>query len=890
MLPVSKQSTSETVHTRYCPACGAENPNRNDRCSCGAPLTGADSDHKDSGSQIAIPETAEETTVNNDGHAQADAPETQPGFEDTQIDWDSNQNTATDPFPLVTADILPLPGIVFGEQVRTVNCPYTDCGAENPPGQNRCLYCDRPMVSPQQAYVLPFVAPAPQQDDLPFSLRDRFLLIESQPTSSVTADLFHLRRISDSSEWMLKLYRHGIVPDMQLSGLIDRIRLPQILPIAERGIIDGRHWELTAFCPLGNLRRYFDRGALPVETIRRLVAEIYQALALLHANKILHRDLKPENIVVMHLDPLSVALIDFSVAANQDSASALTGIVRNFRYAPPATLTGVVTTHTDWWALGIIVMEAFLGRHPLEGLSEQEITLRLAGSPIDTGIITDPDVEKLCRGLLTRNPNRAWGADEVARWIAGDPTLAVKEDTALPSAHPFVLGESKSCNAQELAAAILNNWEQAVKEWQRGNIRRWIEIELGNQNLYRVIRNLEENAGLGVEAKLLHFVTDCDPRAPLIWKGRMVNQDTILYAAASSLLDDHQWLASVFDEKILDLLNEHENPALNALHHRWKEAWAYYCELWNKVGQAYDSWARRPRRTDQDGNLYISFDDVSYVPTQPMPRLPKHRILSALLRVLTDESFVDRLRHEIRTSSSQLEAQCPWFFSLGDPANFNSISLVVAQHLLRYAQSDTKKQREEERQLREKRQMVFATIRKEFTQTFDSMQQMVEPFPATPGECNALLEKSQALNRIFEQANGFKTNNSNVDHWFQQIKPLWPPLTEATERLAIALRYAFSGSNPNHPNQEAPQNEIFILIIALALFVLIGLLGSWWTGSFVGAFVLAYWVVRLVQRKNMLRAAQHAYQRLLERNNRIKQAEEAAKEALAVEPTELAGE
>jgi serine/threonine protein kinase len=82
-------------------------------------------------------------------------------------------------------------------------------------------------------------------------------------------------------------------------------------------------------------------------------------------------------------------------------------------------LTGVLDDKADWWALGMIALEAATGRHPFEGLSEQVINHHLATRSVDVRTVYDDRLRALCRGLLLRDPKRRWGGVEVARWLAG---------------------------------------------------------------------------------------------------------------------------------------------------------------------------------------------------------------------------------------------------------------------------------------------------------------------------------------------------------------------------------------------------------------------------------------------------------------------------------------
>src|SRR4029077_19586068 len=115
---------------------------------------------------------------------------------------------------------------------------------------------------------------------------------------------------------------------------------------------------------------------------------------------------------------------DFSVASTLDATQRFTSAARTLPYASPESLSGVIDGKSDYWALGMIVVEAALGRHPFAGLSEAVILHHLTTRSVDVSGVADRNVRKLTRGLLLRDPETRWGAEQVERWLAGDESLA----------------------------------------------------------------------------------------------------------------------------------------------------------------------------------------------------------------------------------------------------------------------------------------------------------------------------------------------------------------------------------------------------------------------------------------------------------------------------------
>ena len=95
-----------------------------------------------------------------------------------------------------------------------------------------------------------------------------------------------------------KLYRRGIQPDFRLLAILSQSVGDTVVRVLDHGVSDGAAYELLEYVPGGTLEQLMRAGPLPRADIRRVVQEIADALAGIHAHGILHRDLKPENVLV----------------------------------------------------------------------------------------------------------------------------------------------------------------------------------------------------------------------------------------------------------------------------------------------------------------------------------------------------------------------------------------------------------------------------------------------------------------------------------------------------------------------------------------------------------------------------------------------------------------
>ncbi|KAH8062554.1 serine/threonine kinase [Aureococcus anophagefferens] len=105
---------------------------------------------------------------------------------------------------------------------------------------------------------------------------------------------------------------------------------------------------------------------------RKVLGDVFDAVAFLHDAGIAHLDLKPENIVLEDDEEWNVRLVDFGSAARRrrdgrDGAVGIHDSPRTAAYAPPELLRrerGVDPKKVDAWAAGVVAYFVFTGRHP----------------------------------------------------------------------------------------------------------------------------------------------------------------------------------------------------------------------------------------------------------------------------------------------------------------------------------------------------------------------------------------------------------------------------------------------------------------------------------------------------------------------------------------------
>jgi len=277
--------------------------------------------------------------------------------------------------------------------------------------------------------------------------------------------------------------RDRFLNEVRLARQITHPAVCRVFDVGESGDLLFYSMEFVAGEDLATLIRRV--GRLPSERVTHIARQLCGGLAAAHAQGVLHRDLKPANILVD--DAGLVRITDFGIAILRTDAAGhmLTGTPGYM--APEQRITGTtLSERTDVYALGLVLYELLVGRHPLRAGGDPS---QLPPPPSSLVPTVHPELDRIVmRSLLPRPEDRPASAVEVARglpevpvhriagapttvslprqrprawWLAGLGTAAVVAALAVLASF-FVRSGSKTLTARD--TIVLADFENATGE------------------------------------------------------------------------------------------------------------------------------------------------------------------------------------------------------------------------------------------------------------------------------------------------------------------------------------------------------------------------------------------------------------------------------------------
>ncbi|WP_088346496.1 MULTISPECIES: AAA domain-containing protein [Rhodomicrobium] len=374
---------------------------------------------------------------------------------------------------------------------------------------------------------------APNPDPPPQNIGD-WEILAPLPGPADEAELFLARAEHSPETVLLKYYRPGVEPDPAIYPALGRLEPGMAAALLGHGRLGARAfevWEHIDRPTLDDLRSQFRPNPA---LLQEVAASLIRTLASFESFGLRHGGLKPAVVRVRSRLPLLLAITDFATANLAEFDVEIARIRQPSRYMAPEAIAEATTSASDWWSLGIILLELATDGACFAGVQDRAFLLHLVTRGVAVPKDLEPGWQELLRGLLTRDHGKRWKADEAMRWADGERGIRTAQDEPGAEAPqqgpslPFKGTRYVSPAAFALAAAEEENWPQAAAILESGAVASWLEeIDPKSRRLTQ-LRKIAADINLAEDHRVALSLAALSEDLPLCERGEIIGPNWLL--------------------------------------------------------------------------------------------------------------------------------------------------------------------------------------------------------------------------------------------------------------------------------------------------------------------------------------------------------------------------
>jgi len=244
--------------------------------------------------------------------------------------------------------------------------------------------------------------------------------------ASAEADLYLVKSAS-GERCVLKYYRPKVEPKPEVIELMRSFSGRGAVRIIETGRESGRFYEIQEYAAHGTLSDLMKKHKpVPRDILIAFLKNAADCLFEIHSKDLIHRDIKPENILVRNIEPLDIAFTDFGISSISKLSLHQTNMNRTILYSSPESMSGVISKGTDYWSLGMILLEMAVGTNPFEGVADKVVMFTLATKTVPGVMDLKSEFSEIIKGQeipksdgAIKRFQRGWPEKKIFRFFSG---------------------------------------------------------------------------------------------------------------------------------------------------------------------------------------------------------------------------------------------------------------------------------------------------------------------------------------------------------------------------------------------------------------------------------------------------------------------------------------
>ncbi len=403
-------------------------------------------------------------------------------------------------------------------------------------GDLLCLECGADVAPPSGPSENDESGPSDHRDGPPLppdaTRIDGWRLLRPISNTDGVRERYVAEHDASARQAVLTLYRPGAEPDPAIYDVLGRLPREHVPEILATGRWDGRAYEVAEELSGGTLA---DLGIAvhDMAAIRHVVDELGRALQAFSEAGLRHRDLRPGTLLVRSREPLDLVISGFGSARLSEFDLDIVSPLETTRYMAPEAIAGGVAAASDWWSLGMILLEQLTEGRCFEDINPHAFLIHVLANGVALPDDLDPSLHLLLRGLLARDRHQRWQWPQVKAWLDGKPVdapaIEVNGDDAEEGAS-LALGERhyRKPAVFALAAAEHEHWASARDLLSRGAIMTWAEQVGMTPKTLAGLRQVAQLDGSDDDSRLMIALKLLNPDMPLILRGDIVTPGWLL--------------------------------------------------------------------------------------------------------------------------------------------------------------------------------------------------------------------------------------------------------------------------------------------------------------------------------------------------------------------------
>ncbi len=401
----------------------------------------------------------------------------------------------------------------------TLACPN---GHPYNPGDVLCLTCGANLPSSE-------TSPEAEQSVAP-TVIEGWEVQRRLPGLHESSELFEVQK-GDASA-VLTLYRSGAEPDTGVQTVLQKLDPDHIPALLETGRFQDRAFEVSEFIRGLSLEEAPLFKASSEASFKRIADELGRALRDFAELGLRHREITPKSVLLRSEEPLDLVITSFGSARLSDYDLESVSPLELSRYSAPEAIVGGVSVASDWWSLGVILLEHLTAGACFAGINDKAFQIHVVTRGIPIPKTIEGAARSLLRGLLTRDPLKRWKWTEVSEWMEGRSPAVFDEgpNEGRESGPELSLGGKafRDPNLYALSAAEAAQWEESKSTLLHGALATWLDAASAGKTIASAVRSISLEDQLDDDEKHAVALMHLNSSLPLIFSGEIVSPAWLL--------------------------------------------------------------------------------------------------------------------------------------------------------------------------------------------------------------------------------------------------------------------------------------------------------------------------------------------------------------------------